>query len=66
MLGCFVIPPSSLAMTSALSSTVYAMELLELPKVMPITTRSPGAGPGFLSAIDEKLTGCFTRIQDSR
>lgn len=31
-------------MTSALSSTVYAMELLELPKVMPITVRSPGAG----------------------
>lgn len=29
-------------MTSALSSTVYAMELLELPKVMPMATRSPG------------------------
>lgn len=29
-------------MTSALSSTVYAIELLELPKVMPIATRSAG------------------------
>lgn len=36
------LPPSSLAMTSALSSIVYAMELLELPKVMPMATRSPG------------------------
>lgn len=35
------LPPSSLAMTSALSSIVYAMELLELPKVMPMATRSP-------------------------
>lgn len=37
-------PPSSLAITSALSSLVYAMELLELPKVIPMTVRSPGAG----------------------
>lgn len=36
------VPPSSLAMTSALSSIVYAIELLELPKVMPMATRSLG------------------------
>lgn len=37
------IPPSSLAITSALSSMVYAMELFELPKVMPMATRSPAS-----------------------
>lgn len=45
------IPPSSFAITSALSSTVCAIELLELPKAIPITVRSPGAGAAFLSLI---------------
>lgn len=40
---CRNVPPSSLAITSALSSTVQAMELLELPKVIPMTVRSLGA-----------------------
>jgi hypothetical protein len=40
------IPPSSLAMTSALSSiVVYAIELLEFPKEIPIACRSPGVVP---------------------
>lgn len=39
-------PPSSFAMTSALSSTVTAIELYEFPKVMPMATRSLGATTG--------------------
>ena len=39
-------PPSSFAITSALSSTVTAIELLELPKEIPMTVRSPGAEAG--------------------
>ena len=40
------IPPSSLAMTSALSSiVVYAIELFEFPKEIPIACRSPGEVP---------------------
>jgi len=40
------IPPSSLAMTSALSSiVVYAIELFEFPKEIPIACRSPGVVP---------------------
>jgi hypothetical protein len=40
------LPPSSLAMTSALSSTVvYAIELLEFPKDIPITFLSVGVTP---------------------
>lgn len=40
------LPPSSLAITSALSSTVVtAMELLEFPKEIPMVCRSPGVEP---------------------
>jgi hypothetical protein len=40
------IPPSSLAITSALSSfVVYAIELFEFPKEIPIAYLSPGVVP---------------------
>ena len=40
------LPPSSLAITSALSSTVVtAMELLEFPNEIPMACRSPGVEP---------------------
>jgi hypothetical protein len=40
------IPPSSLAITSALSSmVVYAMELFEFPNEIPIACRSAGDDP---------------------
>jgi hypothetical protein len=40
------LPPSSLAITSALSSVVvHAIELLELPKEIPMATLSPGFAP---------------------
>ena len=40
------IPPSSLAMTSALSSiVVYAIELFEFPKAIPMACLSPGVVP---------------------
>jgi hypothetical protein len=49
------IPPSSFAMTSALSSiVVYAMELLELPKEIPMAVRSPGVGP-FVTASSDAI-----------
>lgn len=47
------IPPSSLAITSALSSTVKAMELLELPKVIPMATRSPGSTPALTPLLSD-------------
>lgn len=40
------VPPSSLAITSALSSTdVTAMLLFEFPNEIPMATRSPGIEP---------------------
>ena len=40
------LPPSSFAMTSALSSTVvYAIELLEFPKEIPMACLSAGLAP---------------------
>lgn len=40
------IPPSSLAITSALSSiVVYAIELFEFPKEIPMACLSPGVVP---------------------
>ena len=62
------VPPSSLAMTSALSSLVWAIELLELPKVMPITTRSAGSGPGLLpfSAIVSLYSSARVQVVQDR
>jgi hypothetical protein len=45
------LPPSSLAMTSALSSiVVYAIELFELPKAIPIACLSAGVIPFVLTS----------------
>jgi len=45
------LPPSSLAMTSALSSiVVYAIELFELPKAIPIACLSAGVVPFVLTS----------------
>lgn len=51
-------------MTSALSSLVWAIELFELPKVMPITTRSAGSGPGLLpfSAIVSRYSSARVQV----
>jgi hypothetical protein len=52
------LPPSSFAMTSTLPSAVYAaIELFELPKAMPIATRSPGSGPGVAAPVSDISTG---------
>jgi hypothetical protein len=51
-------PPSSLAMTSALSSlVVYAIELFELPKAMPMACRSLEADPLVDDSSGAILTG---------
>ena len=49
------LPPSSFAITSALSSdVVYAIELLEFPKEIPMAWRSEGVVP-FVAAVSEDM-----------
>lgn len=70
--GFYNLPPSSLAITSALSSTVvYAIELFELPNAIPIAclsagvipfilTSSPAIFPGFLNSVNyaHRINNC--------
>lgn len=58
------LPPSSLAMTSALSSiVVYAIELLELPKAIPIACLSAGVVPFILTSSPAILSGIFNSVK---
>ena len=58
------LPPSSLAITSALSSiVVYAIELFELPKAIPIACLSAGAVPFVLTSSPAILSGIFSSVK---